>query len=36
MINVVAEALPDPIQKWDAPFIAVNKNTVTMVRAIKK
>ena len=30
------EALPDPELKWDAPFLALNKNVVTMVRAIKE
>jgi hypothetical protein len=28
-------ALPDPNEKWEAPFIAVNKNAVTMLPAIK-
>ena len=30
------EALPDPEVKWDAPFLAVNKSVVTMVRGIKE
>jgi hypothetical protein len=30
------EALPDPDMKWDAPFLAVNKSLVTIVRAIKE
>ena len=33
-VNV--EALPDPEVKWEAPFLAVNKSVVTMVRAIKE
>ena len=36
LTNVKAEALPDPNEKWEAPFIAVNKNAVTMVRAIRE
>jgi len=36
MTNVHVEALPDPDMKWDAPFLAVNKSVVTMVRAIKE
>ena len=36
LTDVKAEALTDPSEKWDAPFIAVNKNSVTMVRAIKE
>jgi hypothetical protein len=30
------QALPDPDMKWDAPFLAVNKTVVTMVRPIKE
>jgi hypothetical protein len=29
------EALPEPNEKLEAPFIAVNKRAVTMVRAIE-
>jgi hypothetical protein len=36
MTNASVEALPDPDMKWDAPFLAVNKSVVTMVRAIKE
>jgi hypothetical protein len=31
LTDVKAEGLPDPNEKWEAPFIAVNKNAVTMV-----
>jgi hypothetical protein len=33
---VKVEALPDPELNWEAPFLAVNKRVVTMVRAIKE
>ena len=36
LTNVKVEALPDPEVKWDAPFLAVNKRVVTMVRGIKE
>jgi len=36
LTNVKVEALPDPGMKWDAPFLAVNKSVVTMVRGIKE
>jgi hypothetical protein len=36
LTNVKAEAFPDPNENWEAPFIAVNKNVVTMVREIKQ
>jgi uncharacterized protein DUF6812 len=36
LTSVKVEALPDPEIKWDAPFLAVNKSVVTMVRAIKE
>jgi uncharacterized protein DUF6812 len=36
LTDVKAEALPNPREKWDAPFMAINKNVVTMVRAIKE
>ena len=36
LTDVKAQALPDPNEKWDAPFIAVNKSAVTMARAIKE
>ena len=35
LTNVKAEALPDLNEKWEAPFMGVNKNTITMVRTIK-
>ena len=35
LTNVKAEALPDPNENWEAPFIAVNKSVVTMVREIR-
>jgi hypothetical protein len=28
-------ALPDPSEAWDTPFLAVNKDEITMVRALK-
>ena len=36
LTEVKAVALTDPNEKWDTPFIAVNKYAVTMVRAIKE
>jgi hypothetical protein len=33
---VKVEALPEPEMKWEAPFLAVNKSVITMVRAIKE
>jgi len=36
LTDVKVEALPEPKVKWDAPFLAVNKSVVTMVRAIKE
>ena len=36
LTNVNVEALPDPDMKWNAPFLAVNKSLVTIVRAIKE
>jgi len=36
LTDVKAEALPRPRDQWEAPFMAVNKSTVTMVRAIKE
>jgi hypothetical protein len=36
LTNVYVEALPDPDMKWEAPFLAVNKSLVTIVRAIKE
>jgi hypothetical protein len=36
LTDVKVEALPDPEVKWDAPFLAVNKSVVTMVRTIKE
>jgi hypothetical protein len=34
--DVHAVALPDPNEKWEAPFMAVNKNAVIAVREIKE
>jgi hypothetical protein len=36
LTNVSVEALPDPEMKIVAPFLAVNKSVVSMVRAIKE
>jgi uncharacterized protein YmfQ (DUF2313 family) len=36
LTNVCVEVLPDPDMKWDAPFLAVNKSVVTIVRALKE
>ena len=36
LTDVKVEALPDTNEKWQARFIAVNKNAVTMVWAIKE
>jgi uncharacterized protein DUF6812 len=36
LTSVKVEALPEAEIKWDAPFLAVNKSVVTMVRAIKE
>lgn len=36
LTDVKAQALPNPDEKWEAPFMAVNKNVVTMVRVIKE
>jgi hypothetical protein len=36
LTNVVVEALPEPEMKWEAPFLAVNKSVVTIVRALKE
>ena len=36
LTEVKVEALPDPGVKWEAPFLAINKSVVTMVRAIKE
>ena len=36
LTDVHVEALPEPDLKWDAPFLALNKDVVTMVRAIKE
>jgi hypothetical protein len=36
LTSVHVDALPDPELKWDAPFLALNKSVVTMVRAIKE
>ena len=33
---VKVEALPESEAKWEAPFLALNKRVVTMVRAIKE
>ena len=34
LTDAKVEALPEPNEKFDAPFLAVNKSVVTMVRAI--
>ena len=34
LTDAKVEALPDPNEKLEAPFLAVNKSVVTMVRAI--
>jgi len=36
LTNVKVEALPDPNEKFEAPFLSVNKSVVTMVRAIEE
>ena len=36
LTSVKAAALGDPNDKWEAPFIAVNKDVVTMVRELKE
>ena len=36
LTNMKAEALPDANEKWEAPFMGVNKDAITMVRAIKE
>lgn len=36
LTDVHVETLPEPNLKWDAPFLALNKSVVTMVRAIKE
>ena len=36
LTNVSVEALPDPEMKIEAPFLAVNKSVVSIVRAIKE
>ena len=36
LTDVKVESLPDPKEKFDTPFLAVNKRTVTMVRAIEE
>jgi hypothetical protein len=35
LTGVNVEVIAEPESKWDAPFLAVNKSVVTMVRAIK-
>ena len=32
LTNAQVEALPEPKEKFEAPFLAVNKSVVTMVR----
>ncbi len=34
--DVSVEVMPEPAIKWKAPFLAINKNIVTMVRAIRE
>ena len=36
LTNVHVETLRELDLKWDAPFLALNKSVVTMVRAIKE
>lgn len=36
LTDVKVESLPDPNEKLEAPFLAVNKRAVTMVRAIEE
>jgi len=36
LTHVKVEALPEPDVKWEAPFLALNKSVVTMVKAIKE
>ena len=36
LTDVSVEALPDPDMKWNAPFLAVNKSVITLVRAIRE
>jgi len=36
LTNVTVEVLPEPEMTWQAPFLAVNKSVVTMVRALKE
>ena len=36
LTDAKVEALPDPNEKLAAPFLAVNKSVVTMVRAIEE
>ncbi len=34
--NASVEVMPEPEIKWEAPFLAINKSIVTIVRAIKE
>ena len=36
LTDVKVESLPDPKEKFETPFLAVNKRTVTMVRATEE
>ena len=36
LTHVKVEALPEPDVKFEAPFLALNKSVVTMVRSIKE
>ena len=36
LTNVTVEVLPEPEMTWQAPFLAVNKSVVAMVRALKE
>jgi hypothetical protein len=36
LTDVKAQALPNPDEKCESPFIAVNMNVVTIVRVIKE
>ena len=36
LADVKVESLPEPNEKFEAPFLAVNKRAVTLVRAIEE
>ena len=35
LTNARVTALPEPEEEWETSFVAVNKNAVTMVRALR-